>query len=57
MSKSIVHISAFMHESGLHILECKGMGIMGKCLATILSLAVTVFSKLRFENSLELAYT
>jgi len=28
---------------------------MGKCLATILSLAVTVVPKLKYENSLELA--
>jgi len=35
---------------------CNDMGIMGKCLTTILSLAVTVVSKLRLRNNLELTY-
>jgi len=38
-------------------LGCNGMGMIDKCLATILSPTVTVVSKLRFENSLELAYS
>jgi len=44
-----------LHEIGFHVEDVMAW-IMGKCLATILILAVTVVFKLRFENSLELAY-